>query len=562
MSHPSVLLLLLLLTTVRLRGFTAAQPSNISMISSTVCYHHPFTARCSTGSVIMIETAVYGRMRTGGCINISTHIGCQADATFLLKRQCSGRRSCNFTVGMELSSLAGGCTSELQGFLEVTHYCQSVYEGTKDVCNSRTPIHVMSSSGYLANVVTFESAKGSSSCPWIIRPSIFQTVSLNIMDFSVSQGMSQEKNSETCQILARIFVGEATQAQIVCAGDNHQTPFLKVVGRKDIRISITNNTSSSALTYFLIKYEVSGSVRCADYESSSPHETVVSRTNDSVQIRCTLFPGSRTWTVTCADGQWIADSDRVDCAPLVGTATVREPPNGTPSPAADSSQSIVIALSVVLVIALLVIASGIFCCLYYLRRKPRSVDADSCPYGTASTYYNGHSLTLPICTYDRATIDGRSRSQRDLCCSSAVPHWPTMAASRAPGGNYSTTLDMRLNAYGGLIQQQQRPLPGDVWTTTAGCPVHSAGGYNTGTFGCRHHSNHIYDMPMFANHMGLSDNPMGHNEPDIIGEEGNGGGVVCTSPFYHELDQLPLGYNDAPATSSETTNKSDALSRI
>ena len=70
-----------------------------------------------------MQTAVYGRMRKGRCVQYDIQLGCSADVRGVLDSKCSGRRQCNVKINddfMELSS----CPRELRGYLEATYSCR------------------------------------------------------------------------------------------------------------------------------------------------------------------------------------------------------------------------------------------------------------------------------------------------------------------------------------------------------------------------------------------------------------------------------------------------------
>ena len=76
----------------------------------------------------------------------------------------------------------------------------------------------------------------------------------------------------------------------------------------------------------LRRCEVRQTYGCAEYESTQ-YEDVLSATTDTVRLRC-VQNSARTWTLNCADGQWIAnDGQEVDCTssqsviPSVGSPT-------------------------------------------------------------------------------------------------------------------------------------------------------------------------------------------------------------------------------------------------
>jgi len=75
-------------------------------------------------SVIVVETARYGRMSAGKCVT-STYgesLGCQADVLPQLDRRCSGRPNCTMLVAV-FDSLIQPCPRDFKSYLEVRYEC-------------------------------------------------------------------------------------------------------------------------------------------------------------------------------------------------------------------------------------------------------------------------------------------------------------------------------------------------------------------------------------------------------------------------------------------------------
>ena len=88
------------------------------------CDTEVFRAECSEGQLIMLERAVYGRMRLGRCIEIDLgYIGCQRDVTDIVDRRCSGLPVCEMRIpDAELESTRA-CLKELKTYLHVSYRC-------------------------------------------------------------------------------------------------------------------------------------------------------------------------------------------------------------------------------------------------------------------------------------------------------------------------------------------------------------------------------------------------------------------------------------------------------
>ena len=88
------------------------------------CYYETFDARCSDDEVILMTSALYGRMRFGRCVKTNFgFMGCFTDVIDLLDRQCSGRRSCSVEVVEPTFDGVRPCNKELKCYLEVDYRC-------------------------------------------------------------------------------------------------------------------------------------------------------------------------------------------------------------------------------------------------------------------------------------------------------------------------------------------------------------------------------------------------------------------------------------------------------
>ena len=90
------------------------------------CHLDIFNASCSSSNdVIMMETALYGRMRVGRCLTTSYYVGCYADVLPVMDSICSGQRTCTIkTLDTELVKFHP-CRKDLMPYLEAQYKCIS-----------------------------------------------------------------------------------------------------------------------------------------------------------------------------------------------------------------------------------------------------------------------------------------------------------------------------------------------------------------------------------------------------------------------------------------------------
>ena len=89
-----------------------------------VCNSEYFKPSCPANYVILIDSALYGRMRSGRCISgVHGNTGCHMDVTAELDARCSGRRECSVYGADQTLGQMNPCSNDLMPYLQVTHSC-------------------------------------------------------------------------------------------------------------------------------------------------------------------------------------------------------------------------------------------------------------------------------------------------------------------------------------------------------------------------------------------------------------------------------------------------------
>ena len=89
-----------------------------------ICYWETFNPSCEDHQVIVIQSAVYGVMEVGKCVKMDYgYLGCSADQLWYLDQKCSGRTSCEVSLGDQAlkDRLTIPCP---EPYLDVTYTCQ------------------------------------------------------------------------------------------------------------------------------------------------------------------------------------------------------------------------------------------------------------------------------------------------------------------------------------------------------------------------------------------------------------------------------------------------------
>ena len=87
------------------------------------CLLESFEPSCPPGSVILMLSARYGRMRVGRCLSRDYYVGCSADVISQMDRRCSGRERCKVTVPEPTLLKVTPCPKDLVAYLEADYTC-------------------------------------------------------------------------------------------------------------------------------------------------------------------------------------------------------------------------------------------------------------------------------------------------------------------------------------------------------------------------------------------------------------------------------------------------------
>ena len=88
-----------------------------------LCQWDTFNATCPRGSVVVMESAHYGRMGASRCLPQDDFLGCSADVIRQVDGRCSGRPSCVISFpDKELYTLSP-CRSDMAGYFRASYKC-------------------------------------------------------------------------------------------------------------------------------------------------------------------------------------------------------------------------------------------------------------------------------------------------------------------------------------------------------------------------------------------------------------------------------------------------------
>ena len=88
------------------------------------CAWETFEAKCEQDEVIVIKSALYGRMRAGKCVHRNLgYLGCQMNVTDQVNKHCSDRNECRLEVTANQFEGSKPCPDDLESYLETRYTC-------------------------------------------------------------------------------------------------------------------------------------------------------------------------------------------------------------------------------------------------------------------------------------------------------------------------------------------------------------------------------------------------------------------------------------------------------
>ena len=92
---------------------------------SEYCTFESFEPDCPEGQVVVVQQAVYGRMRVGKCLTTDFYIGCAVNVLQIADSSCSGRQNCRINVPNPQMAEAVNCLEDpsLLTYFEASSGC-------------------------------------------------------------------------------------------------------------------------------------------------------------------------------------------------------------------------------------------------------------------------------------------------------------------------------------------------------------------------------------------------------------------------------------------------------
>ena len=88
------------------------------------CHLETFNASCPHDTVIVMQSARYGRMKVGNCVKRNLgYVGCAVDVIRYMDAHCSGRSSCRVSIVDLAKTEMKPCPEDVTSYLEASYQC-------------------------------------------------------------------------------------------------------------------------------------------------------------------------------------------------------------------------------------------------------------------------------------------------------------------------------------------------------------------------------------------------------------------------------------------------------
>lgn len=267
------------------------------------CASESFDHTCSENQALLIQSALYGRMKPGRCISseYAHSIGCFADVLQYMDSQCSGRQTCKLLIA-NLEAVAQPCFKDFKSYLQIKYTCVEVAAVKPENCHQDQEITLSDEAGIIA-IGTIDYGLISLQCQWTINAKRGQNILLKLLTFDLLSMDDWSYANEGMQSLCTvdIFVTENGEKQKVDICDIKQREKQIFKSKSNyIYIEVSSWKQSYHTPRFMIEYRAVG---CPDIIADSG--TWVSRSGDHLFVRCNET--NETWFLTCKGQRWIGE---------------------------------------------------------------------------------------------------------------------------------------------------------------------------------------------------------------------------------------------------------------
>ncbi|CAH1775903.1 unnamed protein product [Owenia fusiformis] len=219
-------------------------------ITRIVCNKLPFTVNCGDGRIIVIKSALYGRIENQCEVTIATQCN-PADVRQKLSKMCAGKRSCE--VQVDSARFGNPCSGEEN--LEVKYKCLAEAFVSYE-CNEKN-ITIYGQQGYLASphyATTYrQPVKNQFNCSWNIYVKPGQQINLKLLDFDT--GIVAHDHQGDSQCMNRLTVNDHVNHPFAECANNLLSDIVVLSSSANLRLITTLGRNNRGV---LIYYEAIG----------------------------------------------------------------------------------------------------------------------------------------------------------------------------------------------------------------------------------------------------------------------------------------------------------------
>jgi len=247
-----------------------------------LCQNESYEAECSQDSVVLMTSALYGRMRVGKCVTSNLgNIGCASDVISYFDKICSGKRQCNVNIpNFELNKLNVNCPTEYTPYVETSHVCKKVLPTSRQTneCRENGAVIVKEPEGTISSSAFYRSIP-QDGCKFILLSEVSQRINISMTSFDHSDS-ELGVGVTNCGKYFTLLENTMERPMIVC-DRNKRKQHVHQSSTNRLEIELTRPQGSTETLNFLIIFSFVG---CSEPPLNG--HSIVSRTDLTIMLKC------------------------------------------------------------------------------------------------------------------------------------------------------------------------------------------------------------------------------------------------------------------------------------
>ncbi|ELT91193.1 hypothetical protein CAPTEDRAFT_207721 [Capitella teleta] len=224
-------------------------------VLTTVCRGDNVRFSCGQGQVVLMTSALYGRMASSTCIDhYPGAMDCSSNVLPQMDAMCSGRPNCSLTLTENRFGENNLCHHGYDAYLTVSYQCVTVQLAPKecDTFGKAYALFTGGQQGFLSSWVADQQGPGDSQCPWELHTTSDRTINITLFDFATYAARSGVQYGGCRKYVTIQEMGDDLSGDkvTVCGGSQRQRHVFLSQGR---RVKITFHPGHFA-GHFLLSY--------------------------------------------------------------------------------------------------------------------------------------------------------------------------------------------------------------------------------------------------------------------------------------------------------------------